>query len=408
VLSALHFVALFLGGILVALTLPLAIELLVLSLAAAFPSRRQSSPPAKSVPLAVIIPAHNEQKLIRQCIASLASPAASPAAIYVIAHNCTDSTAQCAAEAGAQSLVLNDSVGGKGIALDFGFRHAIAAGAEAVLVIDADSIAAPNIIAAVSAAFAAGAEAVQCRYQVANSAANPRTRLAALALLGMNVLRPLGRHRLGLSCGIFGNGFALSARTLAKVPYTPNSLVEDLEYHLHLIRAGIRVEFLNHTAVFGEMPESGSAAASQRARWEGGRILMRRLWTRPLALEVLRGRMRMLEPLLDLLALPLATQAVLLVLIAASGIFAHGALLIAWSATGLAAIALYVLVAALLGPQPWRTLQALAFAPAYLAWKVLMIPRTRLAARTGAAWVRTQRNAEALDPTIVDPTNPPS
>jgi cellulose synthase/poly-beta-1,6-N-acetylglucosamine synthase-like glycosyltransferase len=399
VFSVLHFVVLFLGAFLVAATLPLALELLVLSLAAAFPSRKGTTSNAKPVRLAVIIPAHNEQKLIRQCVASLAGPTT----IYVIAHNCADATAQLAAEAGAQPLVLNDTVGGKGVALDFGFRHAIAAGAEAVLVVDADSVAAPNLIAAVSAAFASGAEAVQCRYQVSNSGANRRTRLAALALLGMNVVRPRGRQRLGLSCGIFGNGFALSARTLAKVPYTPNSLVEDLEYHLHLIRAGIRVEFLNHTAVFGEMPESGSAAGSQRARWEGGRILMRRLWARPLALEIVRGRMRMLEPLLDLLALPLATEAVLLLLLEAIGIFAHASWMIAWSATGLAAIVLYVLVAALLGPQPWRTLQALAFAPAYLAWKIVMIPRTRLAARTDAAWVRTQRNAEAADPTNPQP-----
>ena len=393
-LPALHLVALVAGTILVVVTLPLAMELVVLTLAAAFPSRSQSSVPARPVRVAVIIPAHNEETLIRQCIASLIGPAT----IYVIAHNCTDRTAQFAAESGAHPLILNHDTMGKGIALDFGFRHAIAAGAEAVLVVDADSIAAPNLIESVSTALASGAEALQCRYQVANAGANRRTRLAALALLGMNVLRPLGRHRLGLSCGVFGNGFALSAETLAKVPYTPHSLVEDLEYHLHLVRAGIRVEFLNHTAVFAEMPESDASAGSQRARWEGGRILMRRLWTRPLALEVLRGRLRMLEPLLDLLALPLTTETALLLLITAIGIFAHSIWLVAYSSAGLAAIVLYVLVAALLGPEPWRTLQALAFAPAYLAWKIIMIPRTRLAAKSDAAWVRTQRNAEAADP----------
>jgi cellulose synthase/poly-beta-1,6-N-acetylglucosamine synthase-like glycosyltransferase len=210
----------------------------------------------------------------------------------------------------------------------------------------------------------------------------------------MNVLRPLGRHRLGLSCGIFGNGFALSAATLARVPYTPNSLVEDLEYHLHLIRAGIRVEFLNHAAVFGEMPDTTSAAASQRARWEGGRILMRRLWTRPLALEVLRGRPRLLEPLLDLLALPLATEAALLAFALLIGLPMQLAWLSDYAAFGIATLILYVLVAASLAPDPWATLQALASAPAFLAFKLMMVPRTRLAARRDAAWVRTQRNAD--------------
>ncbi len=391
--SALHLIAAAVGVLLVAATLPLFLELLVLSVAAALPSRRPTPTTPSPLRLAVIIPAHNEEKLIAQCVRSLAGAAR----IFVVPHNCTDATAAQALAAGATVVPLDDTIGGKGTALDFGFRHAIAAGADILLVIDADSIAGPGLIPAVSAAFASGAQATQARYQVANPDANRRTRLAALAFLGMNVLRPLGRHRLCLSCGIFGNGFALSATTLARVPYTPNSLVEDLEYHLHLIRAGIRVEFLDHAAVFGEMPESSPAAASQRARWEGGRILMRRLWTRPLALEVLCGRLRLLEPLLDLLAFPLATEAALLTLALLIGLPTHTNWLSDYAALGIGTLILYVLVAASLAPSPWATLRALVTAPAYLAFKVMMIPRTRLAARRDAAWVRTQRNAELPD-----------
>ena len=388
--SALHLIAAAVGVLLVAATLPLFLELLILSVAGALPSRKPAPATASSLRLAVIIPAHNEEKLIAQCIRSLAGAAQ----IFVVAHNCTDATAAQAIAAGATVLPLNDTIGGKGSALDFGLRQAIATGADILLVIDADSIADPGLIPAVVSAFANGAQATQARYQVANPDANRRTRLSALAFLGMNVLRPLGRHRLGLSCGIFGNGFALSAQTLARVPYTPNSLVEDLEYHLHLIRAGIRVEFLDHAAVFGEMPENSSAAASQRARWEGGRILMRRLWAGPLALEILRGRVRLLEPLLDLLAFPPATEAALLTLALFIGLSTDTAWLRDYAALGIATLILYVLVAASLAPNPWAILQALITAPAYLAFKVMMIPRTHLATRRDATWVRTQRNAD--------------
>ena len=393
---SLHLIFALLGFVLTLATLPLALELLTLSIAAALSSRPSAPALASPLRLAVIIPAHNEQQLIGECVRSLAGYAP----IYVIAHNCTDSTAQQALEAGAQVLILNDTVGGKGIALNFGFRHALAAGAEAVLVVDADSVAGPNLIAELSAAFVRGAEALQCRYQVANPGANHRTRLATLAFLGMNVLRPLGRHRLGLSCGIFGNGFALSAATLVKVPYTPNSLVEDLEYHLHLIRAGIRVEFLDQAAVFGEMPETSMAARSQRVRWEGGRLLMRRLWTRPLLAEVLRGRVRMIEPLLDLLALPLATESTLLILALALGVAAHLHWLALYSTAGLCTLGLYVVIAATLGFAPWSTLRSLVSSPAYLLWKFVMIPRTRLAARADAAWVRTERNPKPPEPPL--------
>ena len=392
--SVFHLIAALLGCVLVAVTLPLLVELLVLSIAAALPGQNAETQPANLLRVAVVIPAHNEENLIQKSVESVAADAE----VFVVAHNCTDATAERAATAGARVLVLNDTVGGKGTALDFGFRHAVHAGAEALLVLDADSVAGPGLVAAVASALAAGAQAVQCRYEVANPEANRRTRLAALAFRGMNVVRPLGRHRLGLSCGIFGNGFALSASTLALVPYTPNSLVEDLEYHLHLIRAGIRVEFLNHVSVFGEMPESSAAATSQRARWEGGRILMRRLWSKPLALEVLRGRLRMMEPLLDLRAVPLATQAALLILALTCGLISHIYSLAVYALVGIATLMLYILVSAALGPDTLATLGSLAAAPGFLAWKILMIPRTRLAARSDAAWVRTERNSESNNP----------
>ena len=392
--ALIHLVLYLAGGALLLATLPLTLELLILSIAAALPKREPALAAAPDFRLAVVIPAHNEQALIATCVESILAQSTTPLDIYVIAHNCTDSTAQRAAAAGANALELKDELGGKGLALDFGFRHALAAGAQAVLVIDADSIAGPRLIATVKSAFAAGADALQCRYEVGNANASPNTRLAALAFLGMNVLRPLGRFRLGLSCGIFGNGFALSAETLARVPYVANSLVEDLEYHLHLIRAGIQVRFLPAVAVLGEMPETSAAAESQRARWEGGRMLMRRLWTRHLLKEVFCCRLRMLEPLLDLLALPLAINFALLLPALALGAIADQYWLTLSAAIGLSAIALYVLVAASLSSDPDRSLQALAAAPFYLLWKLMLIPRTRLAARSGAAWVRTQRNAD--------------
>ena len=391
-LFALHFVFAIAGWLLALAAFPLFAELLVLPSAALLPSRRALLADPSGLGLAVVIPAHNEELLIAGCVESLATSSAPSVRIFVVAHNCSDSTAQRANAAGAQVLVLNDSVGGKGVALDHAFQHVLAAGADAVLVIDADSTVSPNLITVVQARLAAGADALQCRYQVANADATPRTRLAALAFLGMNVLRPRGRDRLGLSCGIFGNGFALAASTLTLALSTAHSLDEDLEYHLNLIAAGLHVEFVDQATVFGEMPESTAAATTQRARWEGGRILMRRQWTMPLLREVALGHFRLLEPLLDLTAVPLATEAALLAAIVLCGWLAASAPLVTYGLTGIAALLFYVIVSALLGPSPTRTLAALAAAPGYLFWKLLMIPRTRLAARRDATWIRTKRN----------------
>ncbi len=376
-------------------SLPLLLELLVLSVAALLPVRAVPQILlGQRVKLAVVVPAHNEAQLIRRCVQSILASAEPNITVYVIAHNCTDNTAELARSAGAHVFTLQDSIGGKGTALDFGFTEATARGAEAVLVVDADSVVGSGMIAHVTAAFTSGVEALQCRYEVANRDQDACVKLAALAFLGMNVLRPLGRSQLGLSCGIFGNGFGLRTDMLARVPYAANSLVEDLEYHLHLVRAGVRVHFLNQVAVYGEMPGNSAATGSQRARWEGGRIRMRRLWTRPLTAQVLRGRWRMVEPLLDLLALPLGSEVAVLGLTLLLGSISGKVWLIAYGGLGVLTAAFYLGVAASLGAHPRESLTALVAAPRYLVWKFFLQRKTRRAARSDAPWIRTAREAE--------------
>jgi len=377
-----HLALTILGFALVLPTLPLLLELITLTLAALFPPHKYPQASAPDLRLAILIPAHNEEKLIAACLESLGHDTP----IFVVAHNCTDATAELAAAAGAHVLALNDDGShGKGAALHHGFTQAVAAGAQAVLVIDADSAVSRNLIDAVTTAFAAGASAVQARYVAANPSASAGTRLQALAMRGVNVLRPRGRARLRLSCGIFGNGFALSASTIEHVPYLAHSIVEDLEYHVALVRAGVRVDFLDDAAVFGQLPDNNAAASTQRARWEGGRTMLRRRLRFQLMGEVLRGRLSLFEPLLDLLSLPLSTCVVLLLLATFTPARIYAGL-------GLEIIGLYILIAALLGGEPLRDLAALLQAPFYLTFKIANLGRTRRAASGNAAWVRTERN----------------
>ncbi|SEG52388.1 Glycosyltransferase, catalytic subunit of cellulose synthase and poly-beta-1,6-N-acetylglucosamine synthase [Bryocella elongata] len=388
---ALHLALNLLGGVLVLATLPLVAELLVLSSAAILPPARIKAHETLTLRLAVVVPAHNEEQLIAACVRSLKASRYAPSAIYVVAHNCTDATAENAKLAGATVLVLNETSGhGKGAALDHGFHHALHGDADAVLVIDADSTVATDTTALIATALQQGAAAAQCRYIAANTT-TPRTRLQALALVAINVLRPRGRARLGLSCGIFGNGFALSRRTLAGLPYTSHSIVEDVEYHLALVRAGMRVVFVDDAHVAGEMPEGSSAAATQRARWEGGRQLLRRRLTMPMLRSVLCGELRLVEPLLELLARPTASVAMCLLL--------SLALPLPWlrlyAVVGLAAMTLSVIVAAGLSEEGLASLGALAYVPAHIFFKLRQRAKTRRAAAKDAAWVRTPRNPHA-------------
>src|SRR5271154_4865379 len=133
-----------------------------------------------------------------------------------------------------------------------------------------------------------------------------------VAFMAFNVLRARGRERLGLSAGICGNGFGLSRATLLAIPYETHSLVEDLDYHLRIVEAGRRISFADRTGVRAEMPTGGRGAATQRARWEGGRL---RTVVENLP-RLLAGagsrKTRSCTPALELLLLPLAFHVSLL------------------------------------------------------------------------------------------------
>ena len=264
-------------SILVLLTLPGTIELAMITFAGMLRLRdRPQTATAKIGKLAIVVPAHDEAAAIVRCVRSIAAcvrPDSLETQIVVVADNCTDATADLARGAGARVIERSDSEHrGKGFALKFAFRILLSEGFDAVLVIDADSVVDSNFLVETVRLFRAGADGVQVRYLVLNPEASLRTRLMSVAFMAFNVLRARGRERMGLSVGIFGNGFGLSKATLEAVPYDSHSLVEDLDYHLQLVKAGRKVVFADGTRVRAEMPSGGRGASTQRARWEGGRL----------------------------------------------------------------------------------------------------------------------------------------
>jgi cellulose synthase/poly-beta-1,6-N-acetylglucosamine synthase-like glycosyltransferase len=374
------------GEGLAALTVPGTIELCMLTIGSLLYKGKTWDVPQRALArLAIVVPAHNESASIGDCIRSLqrCDGFHRLATIFVVADNCSDDTAQVAREAGAQVLERTDTrLRGKGHALNFAFSHLVGRYFDGFVVVDADSEVELNFIHEFSAAFALGAEALQCPYLASKPASAP---LFDLALRAFNLVRPRGRESLGLSAGILGNGFGLSRPVLERVPYTADSVVEDLEYHIQLVQAGVRVEHLSTTCVRGEMPDSEAGRASQRARWEGGRlrmILEKGPW---LMGQVALGRMGQLEVLLELLTLPLAFHAMLLmasVALAGSGV----------AIAGILALILHVAAAIQAGPSVKADMRTLLGVPGYILWKVRQLPQIIKASRPSTAWVRTARS----------------
>jgi glycosyltransferase involved in cell wall biosynthesis len=390
------------------LTAPLLVDLVVCLAGNLRRGGKANAAKLREIRLAVVVPAHDEEAMIARTVQSLLrAGCASNSTLFaedraastwhipviVVAHNCTDRTAAVAAAAGARVVELNHvEMRGKAVALRCGFEAARTEGANAFLVVDADSVASPNLIAATTMALERGAAASQCRYELELPSPRPATsleRLRVLAFRGINVLRARGRSGLGFSAGVFGSGFAVTDETLKRVPFTVDSICEDLEYHVRLVLARRRVAWVEEAYVHAPLAPVRSAQAMQEARWEGGRFNVATRATGRLLAAIAHGNGRAFEMLVEAWSLPISRGVLALILASCLPVnWLH-----VYAIAGAALVIVYVLEAVFLGDNPWRDLAALAVAPLHILSKLAITPLVLRHSRGSAEWARTHREA---------------
>jgi 1,2-diacylglycerol 3-beta-glucosyltransferase len=366
------------------------------------PGPAQNLAPMGTHRFLMLIPAHNEEVLLPQLLASLQAQAYPRTLfeVHVIADNCSDQTAELARGAGA---IVHErthaELRGKGYALTWALEQLLAAkpACDAIIILDADSVVSPNFLSVMDMRMARGDRAVQAYYAVRNPGSSWSAGLRYASLAVLHYLRPQGRMVLGGSVGLKGNGMLFTPDLLAQHAWTA-SLTEDIEFHMALILDGQRVTFAPDAVVWAEMPETLAAARSQNVRWERGRLEMARNYVpRLLRLALSRRSFMLFDAAVEQLIPPFSVLigASILCLLAALGL---AGLTGQWgSATVLLAIGLvlgqgiYTVAGLLLTGAPRQVYLSLLYAPAFVVWKIWLYVRVLLGMdRQG--WVRTARN----------------
>jgi exopolysaccharide biosynthesis WecB/TagA/CpsF family protein len=377
--------------------------LLVLAFAAIF--HRPAAPSGRPVTnLAVLVPAHDEAPLVARCVRSLLEQDYPPALrrLIVIADNCTDTTAEVAAAAGAEVWPRSDpGARGKGQALRWAMDRLLSGPEppDAVVVVDADSVAEPGLLAGLAAAARAGHDAVQAEYLVLEESGSSRERLLAAAFLLFHRVRFGGRAALGLPGALVGNGMLFTRRLLERQPWSAFSGVEDLEQTIRLRLAGVPVHFAGDARVRGPMAGGARADRRQRMRWEGGRFhVVRNRLPALLGAAVRRRDAGLLDAAFDLAIPPLGLLAMaslagtaVAALLAVAGATAWPAIL-AWLAA-LLALPAYVVVGLMAARAERRHYAALFGAPIFLLRKAATYARLSRGF-DASRWERTERHGK--------------
>ena len=253
----------------------------------------------------VLVPAHNEEKVIGDMIRNLQAMDY-PAELYdfyIIADNCTDSTAEVARSLGAHVLVHEkespDAPTGKPIALKAALEALgdYAARYDLLMIFDADNLIDTNMFREVNSQFLdkGRPDLIQC-YLGAKNKSGAVAWFYYTSYTVTNRFFQLAKHRLGLNCSVGGTGYAITTSYLKeRGGWTTSSLTEDIEIQVEATLDGRRILWNHNTRVYDEKPTSFRASVRQKTRWAQGHWFVALRNTGKLFRQLFTGKLRLVE-----------------------------------------------------------------------------------------------------------------
>jgi cellulose synthase/poly-beta-1,6-N-acetylglucosamine synthase-like glycosyltransferase len=367
---------------------------------AALPFKARSTTQTPRPSLGVLVPAHNEERVIRGTLESIRVQLTEGDRLLVVADNCSDTTARIARECGAEVFERQDlERRGKGYALQSGVDVLKSRPPAAVVVIDADCKLMPGCLDALAAQVAQTNRPAQACYLMTPPAV-PRAIdvISSLAVLVKNRVRPLAMAKLGLPCLITGSGSTFPWQAIASRSFAGGNIVEDMQFAVDLALADFSPSYCDAAVVLAGLPECHSGFVSQRRRWEHGHLQTLIHQAPRLLAGILRsGRVDLLAMTADLAVPPLS-------LLTATNVLAVAVTVswMLWSGLWLSALVAGGAAVLLLGAVfiswwrfaresvPFRSLLAI---PGYVLIKLPLY--ATFIFRRERTWIRTTRSSSA-------------
>lgn len=255
---------------------------------------------------AVVVAAHNEEQVIGQLVENL-QILKYPRHLYdifVIADNCTDTTATIARESGA---IVHERTNleqrGKGYAMEwmFGKLLHMQPRYDAVVVFDADNLVHPDFLLEMNNKLCKGEKVIQGYINAKNPCDTWISGTFAIAFWVVNHIWHLAKYNLGLSSVLGGTGMCISTDVLERFGWGATCLTEDMEFTMKVLLQGIRTTWAHDAIVYDEKPLTFMQSWRQRKRWAQGHFDVASRYIGKLIIEGIHKRdIRMLDGVLHL------------------------------------------------------------------------------------------------------------
>jgi len=232
--------------------------------------------------LAVLIAAHNEAAVIPTTVSRVWSELRSTDAVFVVADNCADETAEAAEAVGALVYRREDPAHvGKGFALRWLLESAgnEVRAFDALVLLDADAFVEKGFFDEMRRMLVDGHKAVQGFVRPAIVQRSSVSAIAGYSELLAQCIDDATRARLDWSVPLRGTGMVFRTQLFEEVIPALRTRVEDLELSLLLAAKGAKVAFAPQAVVSDPKPTNLQQVARQRGRWlQGHTEVLRYYW----------------------------------------------------------------------------------------------------------------------------------
>ena len=237
----------------------------------------------------ICIAARNEECVIKNILESIENQdyKKDKITVFVVADNCTDSTAKIARDFGEQSKKRKNGINvvvyehnnkderTKGFALRYLFDQIKAdygiKAFDGYFVFDADNVLAPDYITRMNEAFDVGSDAVISFRNSKNIFQNWISFSYAMHWLRTSLFEHRGKSVLHLSCRVQGTGF-MFANHFVENGWNYTSLTEDRAFCTDVVVQGYRVTYCEAAKFYDEQPYKLKVSLRQRLRWSKGHL----------------------------------------------------------------------------------------------------------------------------------------
>ena len=225
----------------------------------------------RSYSIAVLIPAHNEEKGIASCIESCLSQTRPLDQIVVVNDGSTDDTAKILKRYAKYITIITTPVatGNKSRAQEIGLRSVLT---DIVITTDADTVLHPEFVEQIECNFIADPELAAVTGYVRGSSFNYLTALREIDYVIGQDLYKVAQSYLNYVFVIAGCAGAFKTDLFRKgfITFDHDTLTEDLDFTYKLHRMGLPVKFNTHAICYTQDPHDLASYANQMRRWYAG------------------------------------------------------------------------------------------------------------------------------------------